>query len=145
MINKFVKSIAGGIVGFGMLLSSTALAARVPIKTSFSLSPFVVLSIYGTIQSRAAVCSAAVGAAAGSAEALTQAPVRGCLLSQVKAAPWVTFGSVAVAPGTRVTVATPAPGTGIRALLAGLVRAAGSAAIMLNGKNNNGKLPIGPD
>ena len=49
---------------------------------------------------------------------------------------------VAIAPSVAPIVA--APGFGIGALLAGLVLAAGLAAVLLS-DNNNGQLPISPD
>jgi hypothetical protein len=46
-----------------------------------SISPFVALSVFGTLQSRSAVCTADVGAAGVDAAVDGQAPGQGCVLS----------------------------------------------------------------
>ena len=139
---KLVKPVAGAIVGFALCFSSTvAAAARVPAASvQSSISPFVALSAYGTVQSQSAVCAAAAGTAA--AAAAGQAPGQGCVLpvvDPVAAAP----APVAVAP-VYAPVASSGFGLGIGAILAGLIAVAGLAAVVLSSKDN-GKLPVTPD
>jgi len=140
---QIVKPVAGVLVGVALCFSSTAAvastvpAARAPIA-SFSISPFVALSAYGTMQSREAVCAAGVGAA-GVAAAAGQAPAQGCVLPVLDPVAPVVVEPTPVAP---VAVA-PAGGfgLGVGALLAGLALVAGLAAVLL--KDGDGNLPIG--
>jgi len=140
---QIVKPVAGVLVGVALCFSSTAAvastvpAARAPIAP-FSISPFVALSAYGTMQSREAVCAAGVGAA-GVAAAAGQAPAQGCVLPVLDPVAPVAVETAPVAP---VAVA-PAGGFGfgVGALLAGLALVAGLAAVLL--KDGDGNLPIG--
>ena len=114
-----------------------------------SISPFVALSAYGTMQSRSAVCATATGAAGVSAAATSAAATTttegqaapGCVLPLLDpAAPVVAEAApVGLAP-----VAAAGFGLGIGALLAGLVAVAAIAAVLLSG-NSDGQLPISPD
>ena len=139
---NIVKSVAGVLVGVSLCFSSTiASAAAVPVARApiaMSISPFVALSAYGTIQSREAVCATAVGAAA---VAEGQAPAPACVLPVLD-----PVAPVAVETATPVAVA-PAPGfgLGVGALLAGLALVAGLAAVLLSGNDDDDVLPISPD
>jgi hypothetical protein len=138
---NIVRPIAGVAVGVALCFSSTvAAAASVPARApvASSISPFVALSAYGTIQSREAVCATAAGAAGVAAAAEGQAPAQGCVLPVLDPAAPV---AVETAPPPAVAVAPAGFGLGIGALLAGLVLVAGLAAVLL--KNNGGRLPIG--
>lgn len=150
MSNKMIKGVSGGILGVVLCLSSTVAAAAnasvsaPPAAASpLTISPFVALSAYGTMQSRDAVCASAIGAAgvaaAGAAAQGQAAP--GCILPVADpVAPVVAEA----APVAVVPVAAPAFGFGIGALLAGLVAVAAIAALLLTG-NDDGRLPISPD
>jgi hypothetical protein len=108
-----------------------------------SISPFVALSAYGTVQSQTAVCAAAAGTAGAAAAAEGQAPGQGCVLpvlDPVAAAPVVEAPvAVGYAP-----VAPTGFGFGIGAILAGLIGLAGLAAVLLSSKDH-GRLPVTPD
>ncbi len=146
MTKKIAKTVSGAIVGFALCFSSTVASAAVaPAPAApMSISPFVALSAYGTMQSRSAVCAAAVGAAAASAAAQGQVPVQGCVLPVLDpaAAPAAAV-PIETPPIAYAPVATRGFGFGIGALLAGLVLVAGLAAVLLS--NNDGRLPISPD
>jgi hypothetical protein len=104
-----------------------------------SISPFVALSAYGTMQSRSAVCATAVGAA-GAVAAVEGQPAAGCVLPVLDPVASVvvdTAPPVALAP-----VGAPGFGFGIGAILAGLVALAGIAAVVLSNKDDDGRLPI---
>ena len=139
MARNNLRPVAGVLVGVALCFSSTAAAAAsIPAAPApMSISPFVALSAYGTMQSRDAVCATAVGAA-GAAAAEGQAPAQGCVLPQLDPAPV----AVETAPVAPVAVApAPAFGLGIGALIAGLALVAGLAAVLL--RNDDGNLPIG--
>ena len=111
MVQKCSKAVAGAVIGFALCFTSTvASATAVPaVSASFapvSISPFVALSAYGTMQSRQAVCAAAVGAAGVAAAAEGQTPAQGCVLPVLdQVAPAV----VETAPVAPIGVA-PVPG-----------------------------------
>ncbi len=140
MSKKAFKNIAGAALGVALCFSSTvASAAAVPVAP-MSISPFVALSAYGTMQSRSAVCATAVGAA-GAAAAVEGQPAAGCVLPVLDPAAPVVFNApppVAMAP-----VVAPGFGFGIGAILAGLVALAGIAAVVLS-DDDDGRLPISP-
>ena len=150
MVNLSVRSVAGATAALALCFSSTAASAASIPDAPVSIRPFVALSAYGTIQSRSAVCAAAVGAAGASAAAAAQGQVAapGCVLPQVD--PVVATpvpAPVAVVPPP-VAYAAPVAGgglgLGVGAILAGLIAVAGLAAVILSG-NGKGRLPITPD
>ncbi len=150
MAMRNVKPVAGVLVGIALCFSSTvAAAAAVPVAIApfapMSISPFVALSAYGTMQSRDAVCVAAVGAAGVAAAAEGQAPVQGCVLPVLDPAAPVVVETAPVAPVVFAPAAAPGFGLGIGALLAGLVLVAGLAAVLLSGDDDDDRLPISPD
>ncbi len=108
-----------------------------------SISPFVALSAYGTLQSRAAVCATANGAAGTAAAAEGQTPAQGCVLPVLDP---VAPVAVEAAPAAPVASVAPAAGfgLGIGALLAGLVLVTGLAAVLLSGNDDDDRLPISP-
>ena len=146
MAKNIVRPMAGVVVGMALCFSSTvASAASVPATRAPlapSISPFVALSAYGTMQSREAVCATAVGAAGVAAAAEGQTPAQGCVLPVLDpAAPVV----VDTAPPPPVAVAPAGFGLGMGALLAGLALVAGLAAVLLSGNDDDDRLPISPD
>ena len=146
MGQKSAKAVAGAVVGFALCFSSTVASAATAPAAAYapmSISPFVALSAYGTMQSRSAVCATAVGAAGVSAAAEGQA-TPGCVLPVLDPVAPVVVETAPLAPVEIAPVATSGFGLGIGALLAGLVLVAGLAAVLLSG-NNNGRLPISPD
>ena len=148
MAKNIVRPFAGVLVGAALCFSSTVSAvAAVPIAQApsapMSISPFVALSAYGTMQSRDAVCAAAVGAAGVAAAAEGQAPTPACVLPVLDPVPPVAVETAPVAP----PYVAPAAGfgLGIGALLAGLALVAGLAAVLLSGNGDDDRLPISPD
>lgn len=147
MSKKILRIMSGTALGGALCLSSTvAMAAKTPpasASTAMSISPFVALSAYGTMQSRSAVCATAVGAAGVAVAAEGQA-APGCVLPVIDpAVPVVVETAPVAAPFAAVPVASGF-GFGIGALLAGLVAVAGIAAVLLS-DNNDGLLPISPN
>jgi hypothetical protein len=108
-----------------------------------SISPFVALSAYGTVQSQTAVCAAAAGTAGAAAAAEGQTPGQGCVLPVVDPAVAPVVAEAPVAVGYAPVAATGF-GLGIGAILAGLIAVAGLAAVILSSKDH-GRLPISPD
>jgi hypothetical protein len=107
-----------------------------------SISPFVALSAYGTVQSQTAVCAAAAGTA-GAAAAQGQTTGQGCVLPVLDPAVAPVVAEAPVAVGYAPVAATGF-GLGIGAILAGLIAVAGLAAVILSSKDH-GRLPISPD
>ena len=148
VFKQLVRVVSGTLLGSALCLSSTAaMAAKAPAASAFapvSISPFVALSAYGTMQSRSAVCASAVGASAVAAAAEGQA-APGCVLPILDpVAPVV----VETAPVGIPVAAVPVGGGfgfGIGALLAGLVAIAGLAAVLLANGDDDDLLPISAD
>ncbi|MBC7946207.1 MAG: hypothetical protein H7X91_13280 [Burkholderiales bacterium] len=144
MAKKIVKSVSGAMLGMALCFSSTiASAANAPVASAhapMSISPFVALSAYGTMQSRSAVCATAVGAA-GAAAAGQVAP--GCVLPVLDPVAPVVVETAPLAPVEIAPVAASGFGLGIGALLAGLVLVAGLAAVLLS-SDEGGTLPLSP-
>lgn len=138
------------MVAVAMCFSSTVAAAATVVVghaavAPISISPFVALSAFGTMQSRSAICAAAVGAAGVAAAVEGQAPGQGCVLPILDPAAPAVVETAPLAPVAYSPVAGPGFGLGIGALLAGLVLVAGLAAVLLSKDGNNDRLPISPD
>jgi hypothetical protein len=135
LIRKYTAAFAA----VSLLASSAAAAAP------RSIDPLVALSVFGTSESRAAVCAAgAAQAAAAAGAAVAQgAAGPGCVLPVVDA-PVVA----APAPPAEVAVAPAAVGGGVGALplLLGLAAIAAIAAVVLKHSDKSGQinLPISP-
>ena len=145
MVKKFVKPVAGAIVGLSLCFSSAiasaaALSSGTAISAPMSISPFVTVSAYGTMQSQSAVCAATAGAAGVAAAAQGQVPARGCVLPFIYPAAPVAVDLGSIAPVASVPVASS--GLGIGALLVGLALVAGLAAVLISGNNDNGRRPV---
>jgi len=124
---RFTTAFAAG----SMLLSSAASAAPQVVD------PLVALSVFGTQESRSAVCAAgsAAAAAAGAAAAGQAGAAPGCVLPAVDAP-----APVAVVEPAPVAVIPPvAAGSGIAVLplLLGLATIAAVAAVLFKGGGNN--------
>ena len=147
MTKKSMKTVFGGLVGFALCASSTvAIAATsrsAAVPNPASISPFVALSAFGTMQSRSAVCATAVGAA-GAAAAAGQA-TSGCVLPVLDPVAPAVFEAAPVAPVAYAPVA--AEGYSLFPLLAGLALVAGLAAFLLfdnDGRDEGGRQAISP-
>lgn len=152
MSMKIVKIVLGTVLGGALCLSSTIVSAATvpvvaqPVASAFapmSISPFVALSAYGTMQSRSAVCASAVGAAGVTAAAEGQA-APGCVLPLLDPAVPVVVETAPVGVPVAVVPVSSGFGLGIGALLAGLVAVAGIAALLLSDGDDDDLLPISP-
>lgn len=140
---KSVSRRFGAVVAITALFgSSVAYAAPTATPRSTSMSPIVALSLFGSAQSRAALCGVAI---ASSAATTAQAgPAQGCVLPAVDApvVPVVESAPVMVEP-----VAVASNG-GISPLLLGLGAIAlgvGLYALLKNSDDdNNGRSPASP-
>jgi hypothetical protein len=124
-----------------MLASSAASAAP------RAVDPLVALSVFGTAESRAAVCAAGsqAAAAAGAAVAAQAAPAPGCVLPVTDAPPPAPV-TAAPPPAPVVEPVATGGGIGILPLLLGLAAIAAAAALLLKGDNGNDQItvPISP-
>jgi len=132
-------------VAISMLGASAASAAP------RTVDPLVALSVFGTSESRAAVCAAGAqaAAAAGAALAAQAAPGQaGCVLPVMDAAPPPVVTEAAPPPPAAVApVAVGGGGTiGALPLLVGLAAIVAIAAVVLKHKETDGEinLPISP-
>lgn len=127
------------LVAIALLGSSTAHAAA-PAR----IDPLVALSVFGTSESRAAVCAAGAAAAAAAASA-AQGAGSGCVLPVVDAPPPPPVSEAAPPPPLAAAPAV-AGGIGALPLLAGLAAIVGFAALVLTGDEEDGEiiLPISP-
>lgn len=146
---KFCKPAAGAIVGFSLCfspaLASAAALPPAPLSGApMLISPLVLLSAYGTMQSQSAVCAATVGAAGAAVAVAGQAPAAGCVLPVLDPAPPIAAEPGLIAPVAYAPIASSGFGFGLGALIAGLVLAGGLAAVLFSG-NNNGDRPVSPD
>ncbi len=141
MAKKIFKTVTGAALGGALCLSSTV-ASAAALPAPMSISPFVALSAYGTMQSRSAVCATAVGAA-GVSVAVEGQPAAGCVLPVLDPAAPVVVETAP--PAVFTPVARSGFGFGIGALLAGLVAVTGLAAVLLSNGSDDDRLPISPD
>jgi hypothetical protein len=137
----WIRNCTAGFAAVSLVASSAAAAAP------RSIDPLVALSVFGTSESRAAVCAAgaAQAAAAAGAAAAQAAAGPGCVLPVVDAA---AAPPVVTEPAPAMAVAPAAVGGGIGALplLLGLAAIAGIAAVLLMNDDSDGEinLPISP-
>ena len=113
-----------------------------------SIDPLVALSVFGTSESRSAVCAAGAAqaaAAAGAAMAQAAGTQPGCVLPVVDAAPAPVVTEAAPPPAAAVAPATVGGGIGALPLLAGLAAIVVIAAVVLKHNDSDGDidLPIG--
>ena len=139
------RKYTAAFVAISMLGASAASAAP------RTVDPLVALSVFGTSESRAAVCAAGAqaAAAAGAALAAQAAPGQaGCVLPVMDAAPPPVVTEAAPPPPAAVApVAVGGGGTiGALPLLVGLAAIVAIAAVVLKHKDTDGEinLPISP-
>lgn len=142
---RSLRSLATALAASSILASSGLSAAPV---ASTGIDPLVIVSVFGTAESRAAVCAAgaAQAATAGGSAVAAQAGTGGCVLPVVDAAP---APPVIEGPNPSMAAVDPVAaggGVGIIPLLAGLAAVAAAAAILLK-NNDDGRiiLPIPPE
>ena len=139
-----IRKLTAGLVAGSMLAGSAAAAPR-------TVDPLVALSVFGTSESRAAVCAAGAqaAAAAGAALAIT-APSQGCVLPVLDAAPVPPPAAVETVPpppmAAPVAMAGAGAGVGALPLLLGLAAIVALAAVVIKSGDSDGEinLPISP-
>jgi hypothetical protein len=132
-------------IAISMLAGSAASAAP------RTVDPLVALSVFGTTESRAAVCAAGAqaAAAAGAALAAQAAPGQaGCVLPVMDAAPPPVVTEAAPPPPAALAPVAVGGGSSIGALplLVGLAAIVALAAVVLKHNDSDGEinLPISP-
>jgi hypothetical protein len=127
------------------MLGTSAASAAAPVARN--VDPLVALSVFGTAQSRAAVCAAGANAAAAAGTAVAaQAPAAGCVLPVLDAPPVAAAppppppAEVALAP------AAASGGVSVLPLLLGLAAIVAIAAVVIKHNDSSGEidLPISP-
>ena len=135
-----VRRYTAAFVAIALLGSSAASA------TPRTVDPLVALSIFGTSESRAAVCAAGSQAAAAAGAAVAQAAGAqpGCVLPVVDAPPPPVVTETPPPPVVEAPVA--AGGINALPLLLGLAAIAAIAAVVLKHDDDDGEidLPISP-
>jgi hypothetical protein len=137
MFGAFKRSI-GGFLAVSLLASSAASAATSPAPR---IDPLVALSVFGTAQSRAAVCGAGSQAAAQAGTSAIQAGAgpTDCVLPVMDAA----APAIEPAPPASVPVAPPASGgIGALPLLAGLAAIVILAAVVIQHDDDDGEINL---
>lgn len=133
-----LRNCATALVALSVLVSSTASAAPQTVD------PLVALSVFGTSESRAAICAAGAQAAAAAAtNAVVQPGMTGCVLPVMDAAP--PPAQAGAAPAAIVPVAANA-GIAALPLMAGLFSIAAFAAVVILHSDKDGEInfPISP-
>ena len=127
------------------VLGSSAASAAAAVPALRSIDPLVALSVFGTAQSRAALCGASAAAVAGAAAAQA-APGAGCVLPVVDAPPPVAAVEPAPPPAAVAPVAVAGSSVGALPLLLGLAAIVGLAALVLKHNDSSGEIdrPISP-
>ena len=139
-----IRKFSTAFVAASMLASSAATAAP------RTVDPLVALSVFGTSESRSAVCAAGAqaAAAAGAAVAAQAVPGQsGCVLPVMDAAPPpVVTEPVPPPPAALAPVAAGGSSIGALPLLLGLAAIAAIAAVVLKHNDTDGEinLPISP-
>ena len=135
-----------GIRTIMLTAGAAALLAAQPATASAAttaprVDPLVTLSVFGTAQSRAAVCAGSTAAAAAAATAM-QSPAPGCVFPVTAAPPPPAVGQAVPPPMAPVA----GPGIGTLPLLLGLAAIVGLAALLLSsGDDGDGDItPISP-
>ena len=138
-----VMKYTSAFIAVSMLASSAATAApRV-------VDPLVALSVFGTQESRSAVCAAgsAAAAAAGTAAAAQAGAAPGCVLPAVDAPPPVAVVEPAPPVAVVEPVAVGGGGIGVLPLLLGLAAIAAAVALLAKGGGNDNDeiiVPVSP-
>jgi hypothetical protein len=138
----WIRNCSAAVAAVSLLASSAAVAAP------RTVDPLVALSVFGTSESRAAVCAAgaAQAVAAAGAAAAQAAAGPGCVLPVVDAVAPPVVAEPAPAPAVAVAPAAVGGGIGALPLLLGLAAIAAIAAVVLKHEDTDGEinLPISP-
>jgi hypothetical protein len=137
------RKFAAAFVALSLLGSSTAHAATATAR----IDPLVALSVFGTSESRSAVCAAgaSAAAAAGTAVAAQVGAAPGCVLPVVDAPPPPPVTEAVPPPPVAAAPIVTGAGISIIPLLLGLAAVAAFAALALD-DDEDGEivLPISP-
>ena len=128
------------------LLASSAATAAPAARTT--IDPLVIVSVFGTAQSRAAVCAAgaAQAAAAAGAAVAAQAGSQGCVLPVMDVVAPPPVAEALPPPALAMAPSATSGGVGVLPLLAGLAAIAAAAAILFKGSDDGTiNLPIPPE
>ena len=138
-----------GIGKHVLIAGAAAFLAAQPAMASATVAkagvdPLVTLSVFGTAQSRAAVCAGSVAATAAASAATVQGPAPNCVLPVTAPAAVAPVGEAVPPP---VVPVAAGPGIGTLPLLLGLAAIIGIAALLLSsGGDGDGDItPISPD
>lgn len=128
--------------------AASLMAGSAASAAPHSIDPLVALSVFGTSESRSAVCAAgAAQAAAAAGAAMAQAAgTPGCVLPVVDAAPPPVVTEAPPPPAAAVAPAAVGGGIGALPLLVGLAAIVAIAAVVLKHNDSDGEinLPISP-
>lgn len=139
-----IRKFTTAFVAVSMLASTAATAAP------RTVDPLVALSVFGTSESRAAVCAAGAqaAAAAGAAVAAQATGQTGCVLPVMDAAPPPVVTQAPPPPPTAIAPLATAGGSAVGALplLLGLAAIVAVAALVIKNSDSDGEinLPISP-
>jgi hypothetical protein len=135
------RTFTSAFVAASMLVSTAASAAP------RTVDPLVALSVFGTSESRAAVCAAGAQAAGAAVAAQASAGQTGCVLPVMDAAPPpVMTQAAAPPPAAYAPAAVAGGGVGALPLLLGLAAIVAFAAVVIKHSDSDGEinLPISP-
>jgi hypothetical protein len=114
-----VRSLSAVIAAFSLATSAVASAAPAAPVASSALNPLVALSVFGSAQSRAALCSVGAAAVAGAATSAAQSRP-GCVLPVGDAPPPPVVAETPPPPPPMMAAAAPAVAPNLLPLLLGL-------------------------
>lgn len=134
-----LRNCATALAACAVMVGSTANAAP------RTVDPLVALSVFGTSESRAAVCAAGAQAAAAAGAAAAQAGKTGCVLPVMDAVPPPPTAQAAPPPAALAPVVAESS-VGALPLMLGLVAIAAFASVVIlhNDKDGEINLPISP-
>lgn len=135
-----MRNCATALAACAVMFGSTASAAPQTVD------PLVALSIFGTSESRAAVCAAGAQAAAAAGAAAAQAGKTGCVLPVMDAVPPPPTAQAAPPPPVALAPVVAESSVGALPLMLGLVAIAAFASVVIlhNDKDGEINLPISP-
>lgn len=134
-VQNWARLLAAAVTAVSFSTSSMASAAPTRVR---SLDPLVALSVFGSAQSRSALCAASAASAAAVTAAAVQA-AQGCVLPVVDAPPPPVVSEAV--PPPPVVAAAPVSLAASTSLLPFFIGLGGIAALVLVlDRNNNGRI-----
>lgn len=133
-VQNWARSLAAAVTAVSLTTSSIASAAPAPAR---SLDPLVALSVFGSAQSRSALCAASAAVVTAAAVQAAQ----GCVLPVVDAPPPPVVSEAV--PPPPVVAAAPASLAASTSLLPFFIGLGGIAAlVLLLDRDNDGRVVI---